>query len=225
MIPPHTTKEELLAKLKKNGVEMTPLLELALQQAHESHKDQLRHDGVSPYLEQHTYSVAADLLDAWQEGETEGPPSGLRPSGPNGERSRRVPELLIVGALLHDVIEDDLEVTHKSFKEKFGEEVHEIVEPLTLADEENVLGIPQEERRAINLRHLERVMAGPRLSRLIKLSDKANNVSSLEAIRRIHPERFERNLEETEESFLPYAKQESQYYFEKLKSILEQLKD
>ena len=204
MKTPHTTKEELLKKLGEKGVEITPLLEKALEQAYQSHKDQIRHDGVSAYLTQHIYPVAADLLDAWEE--------------------KDLPELLVVGALLHEVIEDDPEVSEEDFITKFGQEVYEIVKPLTLPDHENVPGIPQEEKKDINRRHVQRVKTASRLARLIKLADKANNLSSLSAIRHKHPERFLRNLEETEETFLPFAQRESQYYYERLQDILQELK-
>lgn len=199
MEAPFLTKEALIEELDKKGVAITPLLNKAFQQAEKTHQGQKRDDG-SPYLEQHIYPMVFDLLSSMGD--------------------QNCPEKLLVAALLHDVLEDDKAITEAEFVGLFGQDIYDIVKPLTKLKAENSPLLSENEKRDINAKMLEGISKSSKFAKLIKLADRANNLASTITIKDINPKKFKRYLIETEELYLPFAKKESDYYFDKLNQLL-----
>ena len=102
---PKITRMQLLEILAKHNINQNSLVLNAFSQAIRSHRNQTRDDG-SDYLEQHIYPVTAMVV--WYCEETD---FSLTPE-------------LIASSLLHDVIEDDVNVDEEKFKDQFGEVVY-----------------------------------------------------------------------------------------------------
>ncbi|MDD5433485.1 MAG: HD domain-containing protein [Candidatus Pacebacteria bacterium] len=196
---PFLNKEELLKKLNYRGIVLTPLLNKAFQQAQNTHQEQKRDDG-SPCLEQHIYPLISDLVDSF--------------------KGQNCPEKLLIAGLLHDVLEDDDATTEAEFIRSFGQDVYDIVKPLTKERAENSPLLPEDRKREINAMMLEKISRAPKFSRLIKLADRTNNLASIITTKDVNPEKFKRYVIETKELYLPFAKKESDYYFNRLEQLL-----
>jgi (p)ppGpp synthase/HD superfamily hydrolase len=152
------TERGLRQKIARAGIRITPLINKALEQAKASHKEQKRDDG-SPYLEQHIYPVASEMIDSLDEKRAI-------------KRRRQISEKAIAAALLHDVLEDDRSLSDREFIRKFGREVYALVKPLTKPPKENRRRQSQEEKRRINEAQLRKISKAHRIARLIKLADR-----------------------------------------------------
>ena len=84
----------------------------AIKQAKKSHGSQIRRTG-QPVLEQHIYPITISVIEH------------------EIAAKRKVAPPIVAGALLHDVMDDDRNMPHELFRNKFGEEVYNIVYPLT----------------------------------------------------------------------------------------------
>lgn len=124
-----------------------PLLDAALFAA-QKHRHQRRKDAAaSPYIN-HPLAVAHILAN---EGGIEDP-------------------VVLIAALLHDTIEDT-DTTAGELKEKFGEEIAEIV--LEVSDDKD---LPARERKRLQVEHAR--SASPK-AKLVKLADKIANLRDL----------------------------------------------
>lgn len=191
MQSPHTTLKELTLLLKKNNLH-TILIKKSLAQAQKSHKDHTRDNG-TPYLEEHIYPIIQNLIAAEYKDEK-----------------------LIAAAILHDVLEDDLNIIEDYFSKTFTKEVYDIVKQLTKTQNN---AKTQQEKYDNNKMHLDSI-TNPKAI-LIKLADRANNLSC-------HKEntspKAKRYIKETQDFYLPRAKRESEYYYKRLKGILQTLR-
>ena len=143
--------DEFFEEVKKNPSYNSKLIQQAYSLAYEAHKDQRRRSG-EPYI-MHPVAVAKILFDYGMDNEC------------------------IVGALLHDVVEDttyDLAF----IKEHFGEEVAVLVDGVTKLGK-----IPlstKEEVQAENIRKMFIAMNQDVRVIIIKLADRLHNMRTLE---------------------------------------------
>lgn len=117
-----------------------------LRFASEKHRYQHRKDGMTPYIN-HPIQVA-HLLSS--HGETD--------------------PVLLAGALLHDTIEDT-NATAEELKNKFGQEVLDLV--LEVTDDKN---LPKEERKQQQIEHAK---DSSHRAKLLKLADKICNITDI----------------------------------------------
>jgi len=193
------TRDYLEKKLKRLGVSLTPLIMLAFEQAEKSHAHQKRDDG-SSYLEQHIYPVTDNLIDFCI-----------------AER-KKITEELVIGSLLHDALEDDSSLSHHKFKKNFGLKIFKIVHPLTKTFSGKM---SKQKRRAYNQLYFAKLEASPWETKVIKLADRFNNISSIHVTPK--KDKLARYIEETIEFYLPFAERVSAYFYVKIRDKLAEL--
>ncbi|XOV79835.1 MAG: bifunctional GTP diphosphokinase/guanosine-3',5'-bis pyrophosphate 3'-pyrophosphohydrolase [Aestuariibacter sp.] len=153
--------------------EQVKLIQDAYVVAHDAHDGQQRSSG-DPYIT-HPVAVASILADM------------------------RIDHETLMGALLHDVIED----THHSketLTEQFGETVAELVEGVSKLDK--IKFRSKKEAQAENFRKMMMAMVEDIRIILIKLADRTHNMRTLGALR---PEKRRRIARETLEIYAPIA--------------------
>jgi GTP pyrophosphokinase len=150
------------------------LLRRAYIYSAKEHKDQVRASG-EPYLI-HPLSVAEILADM------------------------KLDVATVSTGLLHDVVEDTL-VTLDDIREKFGEEIADLVDGVTKISN---LGkkMSKEEAQAENLRKMVLAMVDDIRVVLVKLADRLHNMRTLEYLK---PEKRRRIAQETLEVYAPIA--------------------
>ena len=168
-------KEELFDEISKyiTNEESLNKIEMAYDYAYDKHKDQRRKSG-QPYFV-HVLNVAYELAKL------------------------RVDPNTVCAGLLHDVIED-CEVDLDEFKEKFGEEVYEMVDAVTKIS--NLKFTDEKEYQATNHRKLLIAMAKDIRVILVKLVDRLHNMRTLEYLA---PEKQKRIAKETLDVYAPIA--------------------
>ncbi len=142
---PFRTSEELEATFRGYGI-WSERLELAFQQALTSHQFKTRDSG-QPYLDEHIFPVALDVVDY------------LRQKG----ESLRVQELAATVSLLHDTVEDDPDFDFPQCEQLFGSDVSKLVYPLTK------IGVNKDI-------YIQKLINAPELDQIIKLCDRVNNL-------------------------------------------------
>jgi len=204
MDAPNVTQDELIAELSRRNLIPNFLVVKALNQSIRSHYGQKRDDGAS-YLEQHIFPITKSIIEYCDE-------LGTLPT----------PEL-IAGALLHDTLEDDEELTDEDFFASFGEDLFEIVKPLSKPDYNSYPGeTKKEKKKALNKEYYAIIESAPNESKIIKLADRLNNLLCIH----LSPKQGKMDfyIEETEEFYLPFAKKLSEYYYDMIKPVIENLK-
>ena len=203
MDAPNVTQDELIAELSRRNLIPNFLIVKALNQAIRSHYSQKRDDGAS-YLGQHVFPVTKSIIEYCDE-------SGISAT----------PEL-IAGALLHDTLEDDEDLTDEDFLASFGETVFGIVKPLSKTDYKSYPGETKEEKKkALNKEYYPEIESAPNESKIIKLADRLNNLSCIH----LSPKQGKMDfyIEETKEFYLPFAEKVSEYFYDRIKSAIENL--
>lgn len=114
---------------------------------------------------------------------------------------------VIITALLHDVLEDT-GVSKELLKEKFGDDIAELVELLTKL--KNIKFSSDEQGQAENLRKLLLAMAQDIRVVLIKIVDRLHNMRTLNYL---PPEKQKKIAEETMEIYIPIAHRLGMYAF------------
>ncbi len=201
---PSTTESELLKELSALALGSTPLVRKAVAQAFKSHHAQPRDDGAS-YLEQHVYSVTLSVIRYC------------------GTAQRQVTAELVAGALLHDVLEDDTDMTDEQFRKEFGARIFSIVKPLSKPDYREFPGDTKEDKKyALNLDYFASLREAPEESRIIKLADRLNNILCIHLSPK--PGKMEFYIRETEEFYMPFAEEVSEYYYNRIQRRIEELR-
>lgn len=201
---PNTTESQLLTELSALALDSNALVRKALAQAFRSHHAQTRDDGAS-YLEQHVYSVTLSVI------------------GYCRTARKQVTAELVAGALLHDVLEDDADMTDEQFREELGEKVFSIVKPLSKPDYMGYPGDTKEDKKyALNLDYFARLRSAPEESRIIKLADRLNNILCIHLSPK--PGKMEFYVKETEEFYMPFAEEVSEYYYNMIDKRITELK-
>ena len=132
------------------GVDMN-LIDRAVEYAREKHKDQKRKDG-SPYII-HPLAVAEVVAEMGLDADA------------------------ILGALLHDCIEDT-DASHDDIEKKFGTDVAELVEGVTKLTRANFSS--SEEQQMENLRKMFMAMSKDIRVVLIKIADRLHNMRTMQ---------------------------------------------
>lgn len=143
--------EELYESVKNNPQYDSELIKKAYQLAYEAHKDQRRRSG-EPYI-MHPVAVAKILFEYGMDNEC------------------------IIGALLHDVVEDT-SYSLDYIKTHFGEEVAVLVDGVTKLGQINLQN--KEEVQAENIRKMFIAMNQDVRVIIIKLADRLHNMRTLE---------------------------------------------
>lgn len=178
--------DKIIEKLKENNINISSdLIYEAFEYADEKHKGEFRRSG-APYIE-HPVMVADILSDI------------------------RVDDKTIAAALLHDVVEDT-DATKSVIREKFGNDVAEIVEGVTKI---NDIFHSYEHKRAENYRKLGISSIKDFRVIIIKFADRLHNMRTLKYL---SPEKQNRIATETLEIFAPLANRLGIY---KIKNELE----
>ena len=175
-------------KYNKNADSDEPRILEAYNQCRLQHSNQLRHSG-EPYFV-HPYEVSCILADMELDSDT------------------------IIAGLLHDVIEDT-PVEYEQIKEKFGDQVAELVEGVTKLDK--IKCISKEEAHVENLRKMFFAMAKDIRVVLIKLADRLHNMRTLKHMKN------EKQLEKAKETLDVYAPLAHRLGISKIKTELEDL--
>ncbi len=177
-----------IRKYNKNADSEEPRILEAYNQCRLQHSNQLRHSG-EPYFV-HPYEVSCILADMELDSDT------------------------IIAGLLHDVIEDT-PVEYEQIKEKFGDQVAELVEGVTKLDK--IKCISKEEAHVENLRKMFFAMAKDIRVVLIKLADRLHNMRTLKHMKN------EKQLEKAKETLDVYAPLAHRLGISKIKTELEDL--
>ncbi|RKY53871.1 MAG: (p)ppGpp synthetase [Candidatus Neomarinimicrobiota bacterium] len=149
------------------------LLRSAYKFAYEAHKNQLRKSG-APYIE-HCLEVAKILTEL------------------------RMDTITVAAGLLHDVVEDT-GVSIDEVKEKFGEEIGQLVDGVTKISELKFQS--QAEKQAENFRKMIFSMARDLRVIMIKFADRLHNMRTIQYL---PPKKIERIALETREVYAPLA--------------------
>lgn len=201
MTVPHNTLDDLMAKILEEGVDYDMVLEASVQ-AREAHADQKRDDG-TPYLEQHIYPVALDVMDFYI-----------------GNEGSITPQV-VAAALLHDAMEEGM--SDHGIISRFGPLTSVYLFALTKPDYRECEGSTIEEQKAARDEqyHQQILSAAPEVQ-VIKLFDRLNNVSCLHT----NPDKKKvaRYITETEEFYLPLAEQVSDELYDRLLDEVELVK-
>lgn len=193
--------EELTKKLSEHDLDKHPLVQKALAQAEESHKDMIRDEG-SGYLEHHIYPVTFGVMEYYQ------------------KTGKKITPELIAASLLHDSLEDDSLLTEDFFVREFGNEVFQIVKPLSKGDYRDYLGKDKREKKhALNKEYILGLESAPIEAIHIKLEDRCNNISSIHHSPK--EGKVEYYIEETELFYIPLAEKHSASHYKRLKELVE----
>lgn len=183
------SEKELVDYLETIGI-YTTLVQSAFDTAKSSHGSQKTKDG-SSFLENHLFPVVVDILDNY-----------------DGEKF----ESIIVIALLHDALEDDLNMSEDKLSKLFPKYIVESVKTLT-----------RHEPEVSKQQYMQKITESDYEIQIIKLADRVVNLELVERLRDTHPEKFNNYINETKELFLPLAELASTSYLNRMKAKLAKL--
>ncbi len=194
-IPKYLTEKELVKYIKER-VPFSERVKSAISQAKKSHENQTREDG-QPYLNEHIYPVTKLAIDYFD---------------------KNLTEELISSVILHDVLEDDAEMTDSIFKEKFGDgifsTVKQLSKPIVDGDTET------ERREKANKAYFENLRKASHNAKIIKLLDRIDNLfwamTFGEELVKIY-------IKETKEFYLGLAHETDQLIYIEIKKLLHAL--
>jgi (p)ppGpp synthase/HD superfamily hydrolase len=194
---PRVSKQEFLAFLEKEAhLRVDDYVEGAVEVAEEVHSGLMREDGVSPFLETHTWPVAMDVVRHYR------------------SENRNITSVEIVAAMLHDVMEDDERILNvyqsKSYgfeayvAYRFGNKIQDIATQLKVKPLENYPGASDIDRQVARFQEYCDILLRSEYDvKVIKLADRLNNMSF---IRRIPGhDKIRRYTREAEDFYIAYT--------------------
>ena len=185
------------AKLRIDG-----FIEDAIEVAKEIHHGVTREDGVSLFLETHTWPVATDVVKHYR------------------SVNRTITSVEVASAILHDILEDnDRILDSNKTKEygfeaylsyRFGSRVQEIATQLKIRPLENFAGASNEERELNRFREYCDILISSEYDvKTIKLADRLNNMRFILDVaqmnRQVIYDKIKRYLREGEDFYLAYT--------------------
>jgi len=179
---PYCTREQLISLLGHELVRSGDISK-AIAQARYSHRLHIRDDGTS-YLEQHIFPIVAEVYE-------------------NFKSTPKV-EVAVVVALLHDVLEEDPQVSIEQLQEDFGDVVVELLQWLQKTRKTKRTRT-QKDKHEEHVAFGERLQRAPRMCKIIKLLDRLNNLESTDGAR--NSLKYRRFLADTTEVYLPLARE------------------
>lgn len=197
-----TMADKLITALKKRGLWTEKIIK-AYKQAYKSHRNQLRDSGKN-YFYTHIVPVTMDLLVSLK-------------------RTKKIMLNIITLSLLHDVLEDDPTVTEEDIKKSFGVNILNNLKVLTKPKYYNTENLTDEQKFLENKKIFNKVQNSSFAVKIVKLSDRFNNISALDFLKVLKPEKYYRYLKEGYELVLPLAKKTSPSYYKKIKAVLDTL--
>lgn len=195
--PPFTTKKEIVNMLNSLNL-FTELIKKAIEIAIVKHKNQKRDNG-QPFLEQHIFPMTKSII--------------LK-----HKKNKNLEEMLIT-AFLHDVVEDH-NFSIEEIEKIFGENIAENIFLLTKPTKNKTEIISHDLKFDLNKKMIEKIKNAKKIVQIIKLEDRLNNMKST---KNILNEKYKRYLKETKEIYIPFAKQISDHYVEKLMGQINRL--
>ncbi len=193
---PRVTKDEFLAFLENDAnMRVDSYLEGAVELGEEVHSGLVREDGISQFLETHTWPVTMDVVKHYR------------------SAKRNITSVEVAAAILHDVMEDDDRILNffesKSYgfdaylEYRFGSKIRYIATELKIKPLENYAGDTDEDRRLARFQDYCGILYTAEYDvKAIKLADRLNNMNF---IRRIQGhDKIRRYIREAEDFYLAY---------------------
>jgi len=190
-------KSELLSYLENEvKIRIDDLVEEAIELAENVHAGVKREDGVSSFLETHTWPVTLEVAKHYK------------------KENKLLTSLQIAGAILHDIMEDnekilDLYVTktygfEAYFMYRFGDYIYKMVMDLKIKPITNYSGANEEELQSERFREYCDMLANaPYDIKTIKLADRINNMQFVAEV--TGNETAHRYLKEAEDFYIAYT--------------------
>ena len=194
---PSVSVNEFMAFLQNEAnVRIDDYVEGAIEVAQEVHSGLMREDGISPFLETHTWPVAMDVVRHYR------------------SVNRTVTSVEIGAAILHDVMEDDDRILNlhesKSYgfeayiEYRFGSKIRDIATELKIKPLENYPGENDSERQLARFYSYCDILRDSEYDiKAIKLADRLNNMLF---VRRVPGhDKIRRYMREAEDFYLAYT--------------------
>jgi (p)ppGpp synthase/HD superfamily hydrolase len=215
---PRVSKNEFLAFLQNEArVRIDDYIEGAIEMAEEVHSGLLREDGVSPFLETHTWPVAMDVVRHYR------------------SANRNITSVEIVAAILHDVMEDDDRILNlhesKSYgfeaylAYRFGSKIRDIATGLKIKPLENYPGSSEIERQLVRFQEYCDILLDSEYDvKAIKLADRLNNMLFIS--RMPGHNKVRRYTREAEDFYIAYTMLPPKMpeFYRKIRTAYEELK-
>ena len=197
------SKEEFLSFLENQAkLRIDNFIEGAVKVAEEIHQGVKREDGVSIFLETHTWPVAIDVVKHYR------------------STNRNITSVEIASAILHDVLEDNDRILdwyktkaygfEADLRYRFGNRVYEIATELKIHPLENYRGRDDEERQLSRFQEYCDILTVAEYDvKTIKLVDRLNNmmflISRAGLNNRVVYDKMKRYMREAEDFYLAYT--------------------
>ena len=195
----------------------------AVEVAQEVHVGVKREDGISSFLETHTWPVAAEVVKHYR------------------FVNRNITSVEVASAILHDILEDndrilDLYQTKAYGFEaylnyRFGNRIYSIATKLKIPPLDNYSGGTYDERQLTRFRqYCNMLIASEYDVKTIKLADRINNMVFIKDRAKLNKtniyDKIKRYLREAEDFYLAYTILEPPMpdYYQKLRSAYEQMR-
>ena len=190
------TKNELISYLENEAkMRIDSMIEGAMEMAEEVHAGVKREDGKSSFLETHTWPVALEVSKHYV------------------SENKLLTSLQVVGAILHDFMEDDEKILDlyasktygfdAYFLHRFGDYVYKLIMTLKIKPLENFSGANDEERKSERFREYCCILANSAYDiKAIKLADRVNNMRFVSDVS--GSDKVNRYLREAEDFYIAY---------------------
>jgi len=191
------TKNELISFLENEAkMRIDTMIEGAMEMAEEVHAGVKREDGKSSFLETHTWPVALEVSKHYV------------------SENKLLTSLQVVGAILHDFMEDDEKILDlyasktygfdAYFLHRFGDYVYKLIMTLKIKPLENFSGANDEERKSERFREYCNILANSAYDiKAIKLADRVNNMRFVSDVS--GSDKINRYIREAEDFYIAYT--------------------
>ncbi len=191
------TKNELISYLENEAkMRIDTMIEGAMEMAEEVHAGVKREDGKSSFLETHTWPVALEVSKHYV------------------AENKLLTSLQVVGAILHDFMEDDEKILDlyasktygfdAYFLHRFGDYVYKLIMTLKIKPLENFSGANDEERKSERFREYCNILANSAYDiKAIKLADRVNNMRFVADVS--GSDKINRYIREAEDFYIAYT--------------------
>ncbi len=191
------TKNELISFLENEAkMRIDTMIEGAMEMAEEVHAGVKREDGKSSFLETHTWPVALEVAKHYV------------------SENKLLTSLQVVGAILHDFMEDDEKILDlyasktygfdAYFLHRFGDYVYKLIMTLKIKPLENFSGANDEERKSERFREYCNILANSAYDiKAIKLADRVNNMRFVADVS--GSDKINRYIREAEDFYIAYT--------------------
>ena len=191
------TKNELISFLENEAkMRIDTMIEGAMEMAEEVHAGVKREDGKSSFLETHTWPVALEVSKHYV------------------AENKLLTSLQVVGAILHDFMEDDEKILDlyasktygfdAYFLHRFGDYVYKLIMTLKIKPLENFSGANDEERKSERFREYCNILANSAYDiKAIKLADRVNNMRFVADVS--GSDKINRYIRESEDFYIAYT--------------------